>query len=760
MSGWLEALLGKVASSGSNIPLSKGLNFTGDLVAAINQSTKQIDVAFKAAYSKFFPGGPAYDMRDFGAVGNGIADDTAAFNAAIAAAKARPGPIYLGAAHRLTSQPSSVANVNNVVFEGRGKFNGGTTIICDSATPIDPFVFDSGQHCGVRNVWITNTRAFTGGWGVRLRNSFRPIVENVSISFMGRGVEVYRCVLADIWRTNLDELYGPYGFLAYGDAGGVCHATRIVECGTGCVYPLPIVGVGAAWATSTAYVVGNVRSANGNIYQCSVSGTSASTGSGPSGIPGSTPGTAKSTEIVDGTCRWLFAMPLNTWYQQESYCHTFEVIDCGGLQGGYGLQVSDSSPAGGSTPLFTRIGNLQIDHPFSRGIRLTAGSAAHFERTFVTSVQEGHGVEITSAHSGGWQFEGGQIFGCTKAGFSFGKGDGILTGMQISACGAGYSTIEATGTASGWIVSKCIAGATTETPTPATDYGVDIASGCDNFTVEGNVLRGHVQAPVRNNAGGSSTRIVRNNIPASAAARTVDGVEVRSLAPSATPYTLTLLRTTHTVIITPTGAGDVIIGAIVHAGAGSDDVVDLAVCKAGFTGRVLLRDSNVDQTSIWTPLSADYYLTRYNDACRISNIKHPVTLAIRWLFQDRTNTPESLAPIADNAGVQFVIRVPFTAAAAGTADDVTIYSAAAPFAFRIVDVHVHISTAISATTVQLRDTSGGGGAVLSSSLSSAATGVVRNADTATRTVAAAGSVFLRRSDRGVAGEVVITAVRT
>ena len=83
----------------------------------------------------------------------------------------------------------------------------------------------------------------------------------------------------------------------------------------------------------------------------------------------------------------------------------------------------------------------------------------------------------------------------------------------------------------------------------------------------------------------------------------------------------------------------------------------------------------------------------------------------------------------------------------------------APFAFRIVDAYVLISTAIALSTVQLRDTSGGGGAALSSALTSATAGTIRNNDTATPTVASGGSVFLRRSDRGVAGEVIVVAVR-
>lgn len=122
--------------------------------------------------------------------------------------------------------------------------------------------------------------------------------------------------------------------------------------------------------------------------------------------------------------------------------------------------------------------------------------------------------------------------------------------------------------------------------------------------------------------------------------------------------------------------------------------------------------------------------------------------------------PFITGPEASNLATPFVIRVAFTALAAGTADDVTIYNATAPFAFRIVDCFALISTAILATTVTLRSASGGGGSALSSALSSAATGTARNNDTATRTVASGGSLFLRRSDRGVAGEIVIICVRT
>lgn len=127
---------------------------------------------------------------------------------------------------------------------------------------------------------------------------------------------------------------------------------------------------------------------------------------------------------------------------------------------------------------------------------------------------------------------------------------------------------------------------------------------------------------------------------------------------------------------------------------------------------------------------------------------------------DNLIDPANTLPVTASRAIVWMNRTAFSAGAAGAADDVTVYSASAPFAFRIINVEVLIATAILATTVTLRDTSGGGGAVLSSALSSAATGTVRNNDTVTRTVASGGSVFLRRSDRGVAGEVIIYAVRT
>lgn len=54
---------------------------------------------------------------------------------------------------------------------------------------------------------------------------------------------------------------------------------------------------GPAWAVSTAYALGALVTASGNLYRCTTAGTSASSGAGPTGT---------GAGIVDGTAQWAY----------------------------------------------------------------------------------------------------------------------------------------------------------------------------------------------------------------------------------------------------------------------------------------------------------------------------------------------------------------------------------------------------------------------------------------------------------------------
>jgi len=101
----------------------------------------------------------------------------------------------------------------------------------------------------------------------------------------------------------------------------------------------------------------------------------------------------------------------------------------------------------------------------------------------------------------------------------------------------------------------------------------------------------------------------------------------------------------------------------------------------------------------------------------------------------------------------------------GTADDVTIYAVNnLPYAIRILDAHAVISTAVVGSSLTVRSAAAGAG-TQAAVVSSASAGVARASALGasnTSVVLTPGSsvgLFVRRSDRSVVGEVVITARR-
>jgi hypothetical protein len=104
-------------------------------------------------------------VKDFGAVGNGVTDDTAAFNAAISFANAKGGndradikgtTIYIpGGQYRIT-EPLAPVTVSSVYFEGDSK--GSAVLLCSSPSEIFTFGDSSRTNTvvggGVKNVKI------------------------------------------------------------------------------------------------------------------------------------------------------------------------------------------------------------------------------------------------------------------------------------------------------------------------------------------------------------------------------------------------------------------------------------------------------------------------------------------------------------------------------------------------------------------------------------------------------------------------------
>lgn len=115
-----------------------------------------------------------YSVKDFGAVGNGSTDDTAAFNAAIAWANAKGGTDRAGAPgstilipdgrYRITAGLTPI-NVSSVMFMGSS--SGGAVLVISASAPVFTFMGAPGSYTvvggGLQNVKIEYPVDPTGG---------------------------------------------------------------------------------------------------------------------------------------------------------------------------------------------------------------------------------------------------------------------------------------------------------------------------------------------------------------------------------------------------------------------------------------------------------------------------------------------------------------------------------------------------------------------------------------------------------------------
>lgn len=97
-------------------------------------------------------------------------------------------------------------------------------------------------------------------------------------------------------------------------------------------FTLAPTGSSAAWATSTAYVVGDFRTANARLYVCIHAGTSENSGTGPNLIDGQA--------ILDGTAVWAYAGGTTGYVvNRRTHRHYVQFGSEGGANQTTGLQL-------------------------------------------------------------------------------------------------------------------------------------------------------------------------------------------------------------------------------------------------------------------------------------------------------------------------------------------------------------------------------------------------------------------------------------
>jgi len=442
--------------------------------------------------------------------------NTAAINAAmddaVVLGKRR---IYLPAGQLNFNAWDSVTD-NAMEFYGMGDFTGGTELRFAHATG-DSIVFSGGQHNALRDVFITSSVYKTSGYAIKIAGgAYTPRIENIRIDLHHNGIWVGYSAETYLRRIRMRYMHGTQGIYVAGTSAALgvfgCTADYFNADNP---YPQTY-GTFKTWTTTTAFSLNDIIQNNGNIYQCSTARTSAGSGTGPSGIPGSgTSDAAFTTAITDNTARWKYvASGSLVWFLQDNYAYSCACNDSALLNGGYGYRMIDSANTGSSYPMWFNSTNLELDHNLNMGAELAAGEGFFVEGFWQGSVLAGPGTVFGASFRGEASIgAGSRIWANYTHGITVAAGPAAINisdsviGLNGQATANTYDNINLAASAARVIISNNFIG--TGASSGQARYGVFGGAGVGRIIIEGNDLGGNVTAGTNLATGG--TIFVENN---------------------------------------------------------------------------------------------------------------------------------------------------------------------------------------------------------------------------------------------------------
>ena len=480
--GTVTGALGTVTAS---LPANTGT------IAEINYAqtwtaiqTFNSDVFFKS-------GRPWYDVRAYGALGNGVADDTTAINAAIAAAAAvGGGTVYFPQGSYCSFTGLTVNGANGAVYLVGVSDQYGTNL-STCAHDVKLISLTGASH-QINNMSLTGYDAPTASATSHVVH-FQSGCTNCELNHV-----LINGGYNGLQNDGVDTIvYDTYIHNVYGDS--LLHQTATAlwlrRSKLDQVWPVSLPAYPktfGAWASATGYNIGDVVSSGGYFLQASVAGTSG--GSNPTLQPYGTP-------IVDGigTLRWQLVGP-TTYYALHIDGGSNEIhVEQSDFTGSYASgSIGINAANGGTVPNTIIISDSVMSQAYQAAIRPLAGSG------LVLTGNEIGGCIVTNCSTidlnGTWAGD------TTIANNIFGLGIGGLVGINV-ASGNGTN-----------ITGNSIA--------PFT-IGVNIAGNINKFNIIGNNVGttgwGSNTTGIQVQAGTSTDYTITNNTLTGAGTALTDG---------------------------------------------------------------------------------------------------------------------------------------------------------------------------------------------------------------------------------------------
>lgn len=491
----LQQFINSLAASG-------GSNLVGFLQSGIGAVVRTVQTKLREMIS----------VKDYGAVGDGITDDTSEIQAAI---DANPGRNIFFPKGVYSITGITVSN-NNTTLIGEGSTTGGS-ILQPANTTGNDVTFTGCQFSGIENIGIFPIVKKTNGYAVYFTTgAFRcqAVDVNVNYAYNGFGfVNATECVISN---SQCRYMLGSRGVYFGGTVSNNSYRLVIDNFGADNPYPNGY-GTVKAYATTTAFTLGDIVATNGIIWQCSQSGTTGSTS--PSNYPGTTAQTVFSDTITDGTVKWKFVCLSSLyWIVQDSYAYSLVIDKAACLNGARGYTMQDSAATGTSYPIWTFAWDLETDHSYSTGVQMDGGEGLYIDGSWIGSSLSGNGVVIGSSARGEVFIGAGtRIVGHAENGVLIQAGpktvniDGCMIGLNSQKTINTYNGITVAAGVIDFSITNNRIGDLVGTGANPQSAGIYLLAGATNqFIIANNNLLNNITAAIIDFATGTTKRIANN----------------------------------------------------------------------------------------------------------------------------------------------------------------------------------------------------------------------------------------------------------
>ena len=483
----------------------------------------------------------ANDVRFYGADPTAAKDSAPAFRSAIAYAVAQGGGTVLvppGSYLLDTSSSGPIAISGVVTLRCEGNYPAGVGFAGQllQATDSGDFFTMTGSSSRIIGCQFgPNHYIPTNGYTIRVQNGcFLCSIENIVVQYMWRGIAVGRSADFKIDTVYGSNLFSPVLIYLGGQPDNVggnntCCAriSRIVANNPWPVSVSPLNRV--TWAQNLAVTVGQWAYINGSLYGVTQAGTTASTGTGPSGYPPgvTTPAAVWSTAINDGTAQWKYEATCppedgkTAWVVMDSWAATLRIDHAELLSGCTGLSMIDSLNTGVSQPLFAEFNDVELERNFYNTMYLHAGGMLQEVNGYASISLSQAGIRIDPGFGGamfsnmlvnnnsthGFWLRGGVATSITNSQIYLNNnGTGLSGSANNIAIAPGVSNFSITNDFIGLVA---VPGTP---PAPRTGYGVLINSGAsDYYVVTGNICSGMNTLGCVSDAGTGTHKTVSGN---------------------------------------------------------------------------------------------------------------------------------------------------------------------------------------------------------------------------------------------------------